>query len=82
LTSLLTKRQLEFLAYSAQGLQNPEIAEQCFISLSAVKDGLEKARERLGARTTTQAVAMAVSLELIVFDVNTATFAVASTLIR
>lgn len=77
----LTPRQLQFLALTANGKNKPEIAELCFVSSVTVRDMLDDARERLDANTAAHAVAIAISLELIVFDANSATFVVASSLI-
>lgn len=64
----LTIRQLEFLSLSARGMQRPEIAACCFVAVSTVKQTLDEARDRLGARTLPQAVAIAIAFELLAVD--------------
>lgn len=73
---LLTRRQLEFLALTARGLQQSEIATACYVAEVTVRNTIVEARSRLGARNTAQAVALAVSLELIVFNPDVAQFTV------
>ncbi len=71
----LTKRQTEFLVLSAQGLKSSEIADKCFVAEVTVWGTLEDARLRIGARTNEQALAMAVSLGMIVIESGVATAA-------
>lgn len=67
-TSVLTPRQVEFLALSARGMQRSEIAETCYVAPMTVRDTLEEARSRLGARTLPHAVAIAVALGVLTLD--------------
>lgn len=69
---LITARQIEFLALAARGFTQAEIANLCFVKPDTVQKTIDAARERLGARTTTQAVAIAVSLELITVEFDQA----------
>lgn len=81
ISRILTRRQLEFLALSAQGMKYAEIASACFVSCDRVNEALEEARSRLCAKNTLHAVAIAISLDLIVFDANSAAFVANSSLI-
>ncbi|MCA9489953.1 MAG: response regulator transcription factor [Myxococcales bacterium] len=56
----LTPREVEVLALVADGLTGPQIAERTGLSRSTVNTHVEHAREKLGARTRTEAVAVAV----------------------
>jgi DNA-binding CsgD family transcriptional regulator len=66
----LTPRQTEFLTLAAHGLTWAQIAERCYVSVHTVKATIENARERLGAKTTTEACAMAVYLGLITIEID------------
>jgi DNA-binding CsgD family transcriptional regulator len=61
----LTAQQVTCLRLAAEGHTGPEIAKKIHMSESTVKDHLSAARGALGARTTTQAVAIAVASGLI-----------------
>jgi len=61
----LTPGQHRVLRHIAFGLTGPQTAEELGISIETVKGQLAIARAKLGANTTTQAVAIAVSLDLI-----------------
>lgn len=61
----LSKRQIEVLKWAAEGLLKDAIAYRLNLSVHTVDKHLQKARQRLGAATTTQAVARAVSLGLL-----------------
>ena len=63
--SVLTKRQARVLELAAAGLQRNQIAAAMGISEETVKNHLSRARFRLGAQTTTQAVATALRRGLI-----------------
>lgn len=64
----LTNRQIEFLAMSARGITNAEIAKICFVSLNTVVSTFTEARKRLECKTTTQCVVKAISREEIGLD--------------
>ena len=68
--SPLTNRQLEFLSLSAQGMRYSQIAAICFVQPDTVTKALDGARERLGARTLPQAVAIAITMDLLVLGAN------------
>jgi LuxR family maltose regulon positive regulatory protein len=55
----LSQRELEVLALVAQGLTNPQIASQLFISDKTVKTHLQNIYEKLGVRSRTEAVVRA-----------------------
>lgn len=57
---VLTPREIEVLRWIADGLTGPQIAERTGLSRSTVNTHVEHAREKLGARTRTEAVARAV----------------------
>jgi DNA-binding CsgD family transcriptional regulator len=61
----LTPGQHRVLRKIAFGLTGPEAAEELGISPETVKRQLAITRSKLGANTTAQAVAIAVSLDLI-----------------
>lgn len=67
-SSLLTPRQAEFLALTAQGFTGPQIALLSSFSPWTVKDALDEARRRLNARTLPQAVAKAIAYEEVIID--------------
>jgi PAS domain S-box-containing protein len=56
---LLTPRQREVLGLLASGLTGPETAARLFVSPATVRTHVQNAREALGARSSTQAVAEA-----------------------
>lgn len=55
----LTRRELDTLTLSAQGLMTKEIAASLFVAPTTVKAHLSHIRAKLGAATTTAAVARA-----------------------
>ncbi|MCG3207616.1 MAG: HTH-type transcriptional regulator MalT [Anaerolineae bacterium] len=61
----LSKRELEILALMAQGLTNPEIARQIFISAQTVKVHTRNIYGKLGVNSRRQAVAKARALGLL-----------------
>ena len=52
----ITRRELEILELTAQGLSNREIAERLFVSENTVKTHSSRVFDKLGARRRTQAV--------------------------
>ena len=62
----LTRREREILRLLADGLRIAEIGKQLYLSPDTIKVHLTKARRKLGARTTAEAVATAVRRSLIV----------------
>lgn len=64
----LTKRQIEFLAKSAQGMTSEQIAKSCFVSHNTVRSTFSAARARIGATTTVQCVIMAIAREELGLD--------------
>lgn len=65
LTSL-TDREREMLALLSQGLTSPRIAQQLFLSEETVRTHVRNAMRKLEADTRTQAVAMALRMNVIV----------------
>lgn len=61
----LTPRELEILRLVAQGLSNPAIAQQLFLSASTVKTHLLHAFEKLDVNDRTRAVTRAMELGLL-----------------
>jgi NarL family two-component system response regulator LiaR len=61
----LTKREQEVLSLVAQGMTNPQIAEQLVISTSTVQFHVHNILGKLGVGTRTEAVAMAIQSKLI-----------------
>lgn len=59
LQSLLSRRELDVLRLTAQGLTNAAIANQLFISDKTVKTHLQNIYQKLGARSRTDAVVRA-----------------------
>lgn len=64
-TSKLSPREHDCLAYLAAGMKTQQIADALGIKPVTVELHLRKARERLGAKTREQALAKALSLELL-----------------
>lgn len=64
----LTKRQVEFLAKSAQGMTSEQIAKSCYVTANTVRSTFTEARKRLGATTTVQCVIMAIAREELGLD--------------
>lgn len=62
---LLTRREREILRLLADGLRIAEIGGHLYLSPDTIKVHLTKARRKLGARTTAEAVATAVRKSLI-----------------
>ncbi len=63
--SRITSRQERIIELAAGGMTNRAIAEQLFISEATVRFHIQKAKERLGARTRAELVAKAIRLGLI-----------------
>jgi NarL family two-component system response regulator LiaR len=61
----LKERELEVLALLVKGLNNPQIAEQLYLSLSTVKFHVSSILAKLGVENRTEAVATAVEHGLI-----------------
>jgi DNA-binding NarL/FixJ family response regulator len=61
----LTDREREILSMLARGLTNPQIAERLFISVSTVSFHVHNILDKLGAKTRTEAVSIAVREGLI-----------------
>jgi len=61
----LTRREREVLSLLAQGMTNPQIAEQLVISTSTVQFHVHNILGKLGVGTRTEAVAMAIQGKLI-----------------
>jgi LuxR family maltose regulon positive regulatory protein len=58
----LSERELEVLEVIAEGLTDPEITSQLFLSVNTVKAHTRNIHGKLGAHTRTQAVARAGAL--------------------
>ncbi len=65
--AVLTERERELLHYLALGLKNDRIAERCGLAEVTVRKHLLSARQKLGASTREQALAMALYNGLIDF---------------
>ena len=63
--SFLTDRERELLKYLALGLKNDRIAERCGLAEVTVRKHLVSAREKLGATTREQALAIALQNGLV-----------------
>lgn len=61
----LTPRELEVLALMAQGLTNPEIADELVVSRSTVKFHVSSILSKLNADSRTEAVALALQQNLV-----------------
>lgn len=64
----LTEREREVLALLAEGLSNAEIAEQLVISVRTVKSHTGHIYEKLGVSSRSQAVSLALKLNLVAAD--------------
>jgi len=64
-TANLTERELEVLGLMIKGHNNPQIAEQLYISRSTVKFHVSTILAKLGAASRTEAVGLAVKLGLV-----------------
>ncbi|MFW6183858.1 MAG: response regulator [Chloroflexota bacterium] len=62
---LLTEREIEVLRLVAQGVSNPDIAEQLFITVNTVKTHLRNILDKLQLENRTQAATYAVQKGLI-----------------
>jgi DNA-binding NarL/FixJ family response regulator len=65
ISSKLTKRELEVLALLAEGLTQADIASKLFISQKTVGSHIERILSKLGVRSRTQAVALALRQDLV-----------------
>jgi LuxR family maltose regulon positive regulatory protein len=61
----LSERELEILQLIAEGLTNPEIAAQLYLSLNTVKAHTRNIYGKLGVHNRTQAVSRARALGLL-----------------
>jgi DNA-binding CsgD family transcriptional regulator len=55
----ITPRELEMLAFIAEGLSTREIAERAYVSENTVKTHISRILDKLGARRRTQAIQLA-----------------------
>jgi transcriptional regulator EpsA len=67
-TSPITSRESEILLWVRDGMSNQQIGEQLAISALTVKNHLQRILRKLGAANRAQAVAMAISMNLISSD--------------
>lgn len=68
----LSPRELEALGYAALGYTSKGIARKLSIAERTAKQHLQAAREALGARNTTHAVAIALKMQIIRLETVTA----------
>jgi NarL family two-component system response regulator LiaR len=61
----LTDRESEVLSLMAEGMSNPEIADELMVSRSTVKFHVSNILSKLGADSRTEAVALALQHDLI-----------------
>lgn len=61
----LTQRELEVLALLVQGFSNPEIADKLTVSHSTIKYHVSSILAKLGAKSRTEAVAIAIQNNLV-----------------
>jgi DNA-binding CsgD family transcriptional regulator len=61
----LSQREVQILRLKARGLTSAQAAAELGIGYETVKSHLRTARSKLGADTTAQAIAVAISLDLI-----------------
>jgi len=61
----LTDREKEILKLMTEGLSNPEIADQLFVSRSTIKFHVSNILSKLGAESRTEAVAIAIHNHLL-----------------
>lgn len=64
----LTFRQIELVVHVANGLRAGEIAERMHLSESSVRQTLDKARARAGARTQAHLVSLCIVSGIIVWS--------------
>ena len=65
IASKLTKREMEVLRLLAEGLEQPDIASQLFITKKTVGTHIENIMRKLGVRSRSQAVALAYREDLL-----------------
>ena len=70
----LSRREAQCVELLCHGLSNREIAERLGLAETTITMHIRRARERLGARTREQAVAVAIVQRLIDVDALTAEF--------
>ena len=61
----MSQRQLEILNLVAKGFSNKEIADILGVSLETIKDHIKKILVRMGVSSRTEAVSLAVNLQLV-----------------
>ena len=61
----LTPREIQILRMAARGMTHPEIAKKLFLTTETIKSHTKKVRAKLNAKTTGQAIAIAMSREWI-----------------
>ena len=66
-STILTSREQEILAHYARGLTQSRVARAIWVTEPTVQYHLKKARRKLGARTTREAVRLALDHDLIGF---------------
>jgi DNA-binding CsgD family transcriptional regulator len=66
----VTPRQRELLAIYGNGFTLHEIADKIHLSYHTVRNTLDEAKERIGAKSLPHAVAIAIRDGIIVFDSN------------